>query len=433
MHELCRERCIDGGVRMKTDEIVVALDFGSTKITTVVASLNSSENNEGGAHYKILGVGTSKSAGLKKGFVSNIDETVNALSESIEEAESNSGAKITSAVIGISGPHIQGLNSSGVAGIKGREVTPVDVKRVIDSASALAIPNDRMPLHVIPQEYKIDGQDEIRDPLGMVGTRLEAKVHIVTASRSAIQNLIRCCHKAGIHSSEIVLQSLATSGLLLSQDEKELGVAVIDIGGGTSDFAIYSAGALVHTGGIALGGTHLTQDLAIGLRTPQNEAEKLKIEKACALKSYIDEGATLEIFPVGGGAPRIIQQKLVGEIVEPRLEEIFNFLKKEILQSGYQDKLGAGLVLTGGATMLPGTQELAERVFDLPIKRSLPTAMEGLDAQFVHPSYSSVLGLVEWVSVQKRGSRMKRKNTNNVMEPVLNAGKQIKSWFTDLV
>ena len=159
----------------------------------------------------------------------------------------------------------------------------------------------------------------------------------------------------------------------------------------------------------------------------------MKIEKACALKSYIDEGATLEIFPVGGGAPRIIQQKLVGEIVEPRLEEIFNFLKKEILQSGYQDRLGAGLVLTGGATMLPGTQELAERVFDLPIKRSLPTAMEGLDAQFVHPSYSSVLGLVEWVSVQKRGSRMKRKNTNNVMEPVLNAGKQIKSWFTDLV
>ena len=416
---------------MKTDEIVVAIDFGSTKITTVVASLQNSENENGAAEYKILGVGMSRSTGLRKGFVSNIDETVNALSESIEEAELSSGAKITSAVIGIGGPHIQGINSSGVAGIKGKEVTPADIKRVIDTASALAIPNDRMPLHVIPQEYRIDGQDEIRDPMGMVGTRLEAKVHIVTASRSAIQNIVRCCHKAGIHSSEIVLQPLATAELLLSQDEKELGVAVIDIGGGTSDFAIFCAGALVHTGGIALGGLHLTQDLAIGLRTPQSEAERLKLERGCGIKSMIDEGATLEITPVGGGTPRIIQQKLIGEIIEPRLEEIFSFLKKEILHSGYLDKLGAGLVLTGGSTLLPGALQLAESVFDLPIKRSEPPRFEGVPENYIHPSFSSVFGLIEWVNSARKGSRGKRKN--NIMEPMFKAGKQIRSWLEELV
>ncbi len=414
---------------MKNDEVVVALDFGSTKITTVVAS--QSADGEDADKYKVLGVGISRTSGLKKGFVSNIDETVQALSEAIDEAELNSGVKITSAVIGIAGPHIQGINSSGVAGIKGREVNAADVKRVIDTASALAIPNDRIPLHVIPQEYRIDGQDEIRDPLGMVGTRLEAKIHIVTASRSAIQNLIRCCHRAGVHSSEIVLQSLATSQLLLTQDEKELGCAVIDIGGGTSDFAVFSGGALVHTGGIALGGIHLTHDLAIGLRTPQSEAEKLKIERGCGLKHMIDEGSTLEITPVGGGASRIIQQKIVGEILEPRLEEILGFLKKEILHSGYLDKLGAGIVFTGGTTLLPGAMELAERVFDLPVKRSQPHIIEGLSGEFIHPSFSSVLGLVEWSYAQKKTGRLKRKNT--VMEPVFKAGKQIRSWIEDLV
>ncbi|MEZ4813657.1 MAG: cell division protein FtsA [Bdellovibrionota bacterium] len=414
---------------MKNDDIVVALDFGSTKITTVVASQSS--DGEEGEGYKVLGVGISRTSGLKKGFVSNIEETVTALSEAIDEAEISSGVKITSAVIGIAGPHIQGINSSGVAGIKGREVNAADVKRVIDTASALAIPNDRMPLHVIPQEYRIDSQDEIRDPLGMVGTRLEAKVHIVTASRSAIQNLVRCCHRAGVHASEIVLQSLATSELLLTQDEKELGVAVVDIGGGTSDFAIFSAGSLVHTGGIALGGIHLTHDLAIGLRTPQSEAEKLKLERGCGIKQFIDEGSSLEINPVGGGSPRIIQQKILGEILEPRLEEILGFLKKEILHSGYLDKLGAGIVFTGGTTLLPGAIELAERVFDLPVKRAQPSKVEGLSADYLHPSFSSVLGLVEWTYAQRKMGRSKRKSA--VMEPMIKAGKQLKSWFQELV
>ena len=417
---------------MKNDDIIVALDFGSTKITAVVAALNNQENEETVSPYKILGVGKSHSSGLKKGFVSNIDETVNALSEAIDEAELNSGTKITTAVIGISGPHIQGINSAGIAGIKGREVTPADVKRVIDTASALAIPNDRIPLHVIPQEYRIDGQDEIRDPMGMVGTRLEAKVHIITASRSAIQNLVRCCHRSGVSSSEIILQSLATSSLILTQDEKELGVAVIDIGGGTSDYAIFSGGALVHTGGIALGGMHLTADLAIGLRTPQSEAERIKIEKGCGIKYMIETGSTLEITPVGGGASRIIQQKLVGEIIEPRLEEILNFLKREILHSGYLDKLGAGIVLTGGCTLLPGVIEMAERIFDLPIKRAKPQSVEGLPEFMQHPSYSSAVGLIDWVYKQKQAKNMKRK-TPGLMDPVLKAGKTLKSWFQELV
>lgn len=417
---------------MKNDDIVVALDFGSTKITAVVAALNNQESEETVCPYKILGVGKSHSSGLKKGFVSNIDETVNALSEAVDEAELNSGTKITSAIIGISGPHIQGINSAGVAGIKGREVSPADVKRVIDTASALAIPNDRMPLHVIAQEYRIDGQDEIRDPLGMVGTRLEAKVHIITASRSAIQNLVRCCHRAGVSSSDIVLQSLATSSLVLTQDEKELGVAVIDIGGGTSDYALFSGGALVHTGGIALGGLHLTADLAIGLRTPQSEAERIKIEKGCGLKYMIENGATLEITPVGGGASRIIQQKLVGEIIEPRLEEILNFLKREILHSGYLDKLGAGIVLTGGCTLLPGVIEMAERIFDLPIKRAQPQAIEGLPEFMQHPSYSSSIGLIDWVYQQKQAKSMKRK-TPGLMDPVYKAGKTLRAWFEELV
>jgi cell division protein FtsA len=413
---------------MRSDEFVVGLDFGTTKICAVVGQLVEAPQSDNGTMLKILAVGRAPSQGIKRGVVVNIDATVEAIRKAIEEAELMAGVTIQKVLVGVGGPHIKGLNSTGVVGIKGREIERADVDRVIDAARAVVIPADRMPLHVLPQEFKVDDQDGIRDPLGMMGTRLEAKVHIVTAAQSAIQNIARCCHKRSLTPIAYVLQPLASAKAILSRDEMDLGVALVDIGGGTTDLAIFHNGSIVHTAVLPLGGGHVTQDLAIGLRTPQTEAERIKVAAGCALKSMIGN-ETVEVPSVGGRAPRVVDRKLLGDIIEPRFEEIFQMVNREIIASGYSDMLGAGVVLTGGSTLMPGVVELAEFVFDLPVKRAAPENLSGFADIVSSPIFSTAVGLVHWGVPDK--SAFSKKNTIRA-GGVGKVKDSLKSWFGDL-
>src|SRR5690606_1667101 len=308
----------------------------------------------------------------------NIESTVESISKAVEEAELMAGVEISTVYTGIAGGHIKSFNSTGIVAVKDKEITEQDVQRVIDAAKAVAIPLDREVIHVIPQEYLIDDQGGIRDPIGMNGVRLESKVHIVTGAVSSAQNIIKCANKAGLNVAEICLQPIASSEAVLSQDEKELGVVLVDIGGGTSDIAIFKEGAVVHTGVLAIGGNHITNDIAVGLRTPQNEAEKIKIRHGCAMASLVKPDETIEVPGVGGRKPRIVSRRLLAEIIEPRVEEIFSLIQREVMRSGYQDLLSGGIVITGGATMLEGMAELAEFVFEMPVKRGVPQNIGGL-------------------------------------------------------
>jgi len=414
---------------MKTDEFVVGLDFGTTKICAVVGQMVESTAGDGESSLKILAVGRSASMGIKKGVVVNIDGTVEAIRRAIEEAELMAGIEIQKVLVGVGGSHIKGLNSIGVVGIKGREIEQGDIDRVIDAARAVVIPADRMPLHVLPQEFKVDDQDGIRDPLGMMGTRLESRVHIVTAAQSAIQNIARCCQKVGVQPLSYVLQPLASAEAVLSRDERDLGVALIDIGGGTTDLAIFHNGSIVHTAVLPIGGSHVTQDLAIGLRTPQSEAERLKVSSGCVLRSLIGNEETVEVPSVGGRPARVVERRLLGEIIEPRFEEIFQLANREIIASGYSDMLGAGVVLTGGSTLLTGVLELAEFIFDLPVKRAAPENVTGFSDIVSSPVYSTGVGLVYWGVREKQMCGRKSVARNR------NVGKfknQIKNLFGDL-
>ena len=413
---------------MKTDEFVVGLDFGTTKICAVVGQLVEAPQSDSGNMLKILAVGKAPSIGIKKGVVVNIDATVEGIRKAVEEAELMAGIDIEKVVVGVGGSSVKGFNSTGVVGIKGREIERGDIDRVIDAARAVVIPADRASLHVLPQEFKVDDQDGIRDPLGMMGTRLESKVHIVTAAQSAIQNIGRCCQKRNLHPVSYVLQPLASAKAVLSRDEMELGVALVDIGGGTTDIAIFHNGSIVHTCVIPLGGAHVSQDLAIGLRTPQSEAERLKIASGCALKSMIASAETVEVPSVGGRPARVVDRKLLGEIIEPRLEEIFQLANREIIASGFSDVLGAGVVLTGGSTLMPGVIELAEFVFDLPVKRASPEGLQGFADIVSSPIYSTAVGLVLW-------GMGDRHNFSRKLAANPSVGKfkdQIKTWFGDL-
>ncbi len=412
---------------MKADEFVVGLDFGTTKIAAVVGQIT--ESGDGVPRLKILGVGRAPSVGIKKGVVVNIDSTVEGVHRAIEEASRMAGVPIRKVVVGVAGSHVKGLNSTGVVGIKGKEIERGDVNRVIDAARAVVIPADRTALHVLPQEFKVDDQDGIRDPMGMMGTRLEAKVHIVTAAQSAIQNIIRCCTKLNLQVASLVLQPLASARAVLSQDEMELGVALVDVGGGTTDLAIFHEGSIVHTCVLPIGGNHITQDLAIGLRTPQTEAERLKVASGCSLKSMIEDHETVEVPSVGGRPARVVNRKLLGEIIEPRMEEIFQLVNREIIASGCSDILGGGVVLTGGTTLMPGALELAEFVFDLPVKRASPENIDGFADLVASPIYSTSVGLVLW------GGQDRQAASRKAMAPGETVGRvkdSIKNWLGEL-
>ncbi|TWJ33133.1 cell division protein FtsA [Geobacter argillaceus] len=375
----------------KRDNLIVGLDIGTTKICAIVG--NATEEG-----IDIVGIGSSPSRGLRKGVVINIDSTVASIRKAVEEAELMAGCEIKSVYAGIAGGHIKGFNSQGIIAIKNREVSPEDVKRVIEAAKAIAIPMDREVIHILPQEFIIDDQDGIREPLGMSGVRLEAKVHIVTGAVASAQNIIKSCNRAGLDVADIVLEQLASSEAALSSDEKELGVALVDIGGGTTDIAIFVDGAIKHTSVLSLGGNHLTNDIAVGLRTPMAEAEKIKQKYGCCLASLVGKDETIEVPSVGGRKPRVLSRQLLAEILEPRVEEIFTLVNREIVKSGFEDLIASGVVITGGTTILEGMPELAEQVFNLPVRRGLPQKIGGLVDVVNSPVYATGVGLVVYGS-----------------------------------
>jgi cell division protein FtsA len=404
----------------RKDNLIVGLDIGTTKICAIVGNVTEDA-------IDIVGIGTSPSRGLRKGVVINIESTVASIRKAVEEAELMAGCEIKSVYAGIAGGHIRGFNSQGIIAIKNREVSPEDVKRVIEAAKAIAIPMDREVIHILPQEFIIDDQDGIREPLGMSGVRLEAKVHIVTGAVASAQNIIKSCNRAGLDVADIVLEQLASSEAVLSPDEKELGVALVDVGGGTTDIAIFVDGAIKHTSVLSLGGNHMTNDIAVGLRTPMAEAEKIKQKYGCCLASMIGKDETIEVPSVGGRKPRILSRQLLAEILEPRVEEIFSLVNREIVKSGFEDMIASGIVITGGSTILEGMPELAEQIFNLPVRRGLPQNIGGLVDVVNSPVYATGVGLVVYGSKNVGISEFPTAQTDeNLFRRV---SRRMKEWF----
>jgi cell division protein FtsA len=385
----------------RKDGLVVGLDIGTTKICSIVA-----ERSENGVD--IVGIGTHPSRGLRKGVVVDIDATVDSIRHAVEEAELMADCEITSVYAGIAGGHIRGFNSHGVVAVKDREVHESDVKRVIDAAKAVAIPMDREVIHVIPQEYIIDDQDGIREPLGMSGVRLEAKIHIVTAAVTSAQNIVKCANKAGLNVIDIVLEPLASAEAVLAPDERELGVCLIDIGGGTTDIAVFADGSIKATSVLGVGGYHLSNDIAVGLRTPFDEAERIKKRFGMASARFLASDDVITVPSVGGRRPREVSRKILCEIIEPRVDEILSLARQELVKAGLEDRIPAGVVLTGGCSALEGVGELAEEIFEGPVRRGLPRHIGGLEDVVRDPMYATGVGLVLFgVSQRQRGSRFR--------------------------
>jgi len=405
----------------KKGELIVGLDIGTTKVAAIVGEMT----DDG---IDIIGIGSHPSRGLRKGVVINIESTVESIKKAISEAELMAGCDITSVYAGIAGGHIKGINSHGIVAIKDKEVRDADVIRVIDAAQAVAIPLDREVIHVIPQEYVVDGQDGIKEPIGMSGVRLEAKVHIVTAAVTSAQNIVKCANRCGLNVNDIILQPLASGESILTNEEKELGVALVDVGGGTSDLVIYSEGAIVHTSVITIGGNHVTNDVAVGLRTPAAEAERIKQKYGCALSSMVQKDETIEVPSVGGRKPRVLSRQILAEIIEPRVEEIFTLVQQEILKSGYEDRISSGIVLTGGSVILEGMPELAEQVFNMPVRRGAPRGIGGLVDVVKSPMYATGVGLVIWGSKTHAQSRFKVREANIYAK----VKDRMKEWFGEI-
>ncbi len=374
----------------KYAECIVGLDIGTTKIAAIVGEMTPDGDLD------IIGIGTHPSHGLKKGVVVNIDSTVASIQRAVEEAEHMAGVEISMVYAGIAGAHIQGQNSHGMTTVKDKEVREADIQRVIDQARAVPMPIDREIIHSLPQEYIVDGQDGIKDPLGMSGVRLETKVHLVTAAVASAQNIIKCCQRCRLNVADIVLEPLASAYAALDEDEKELGVALIDIGGGTTDLALFHDGAIVHTSVLPVGGQQLTNDIAIGLRTPKSDAERIKHRWGCALPSLVVEGETIEVPSVGGRQPRVLPRIALTEYIQPRVEEIFELVRRELEKTGFLELLGSGVVITGGTTILEGMPELASEVLGLPVRRGAPKGVGGLSDVVSSPIYSTGVGLVRY-------------------------------------
>ena len=371
----------------KKNSIVVGLDIGTSKVCAVVGEMT--ENG-----VDIIGVGSHASQGLRKGVVINIESTVNSVKKAIEEAGLMAGCEVHSVFTSISGAHIKAFNSHGIVAVKNKEVTQRDLERVIDAARAVAIPMDRDVLHVLPQDYIIDDQDGIREPLGMSGVRLEAKVHIVTGAATSAQNIVKCCNRTGLSVAEIVLAPLAAATAVLTDEERELGVVLIDVGGGTTDIAIYHDGTVKHTAVIGIGGNHVTNDIAAGLRTPFNDAERIKQRYGSAKASMISADERVHVPSVAGKGAGSVSRQILCEIIEPRLDEIFELVQKEVAKSGFEGALTSGIVITGGSMLLPGAVEMAERSFGLPVRLGVPTHVGGLVDIIGNPTYSTGVGLV---------------------------------------
>jgi len=401
-------------------QLIVGLDIGTSKVVAIVGMIT-----QDGA-IEIVGLGSSASRGLKKGVVVNIDSTVQSIQRAIEEAELMSGCDIHSVQVGIAGSHIQGQNSHGIVAIKDKEVVDADIDRVIDAARALAIPSDQRILHILPQEYLIDNQDGIKDPLGMSGVRLEARVHVITAAINAVQNIEKCVRRCGLQIDQIILEQLASSHAVLTEDEKELGVCLVDIGGGTTDIAIFTEGAIRHTSVLPIAGDQVTNDIAMAFATPTLHAEDIKIKYACALAQLASENETIQVPSVGDRPSRSLTRQALAEVVEPRYEELFNLIQAEIRRSGFEDLIPSGIVLTGGTAKMEGAVDLAEEIFHSPVRLASPQNVTGMSDFVKNPVYSTGVGLLMHIA---RQMNMDVPENQGYQDDEPGALVKIKDWF----
>lgn len=408
---------------MAKSELIVGLDIGTTKICAVVGEITPDG-------VDVVGIGASPSTGLRKGVVINIEHTVQSIKKALEEAELMCGCDIRSVYAGIAGSHIKGFNSHGVIAVKDGEVSQRDVERVIDAAKAVAIPLDREVIHILPQEYIVDEQRSINDPLGMAGVRLEVKVHIVTGAVTSAQNIVRSCHRSGLDVSDIVLEALASSKAVLTDEEREIGVALVDLGGGTSDLAIFSEDSIKHTSVLALGGTNLTNDIAFGLRTPTASAEQIKERYGCALAEMVPPEEIIEVPSVGDREPRRLSRQVLAEICEPRVEEVLQLIDQELTRSGFKNKIAAGVVLTGGTSLIEGIEELGEQIFNLPCRIGYPRDVGGLKDVVNSPVYATATGLLMY-GAEKEGTSLdfRIRDDKKVFNRILG---KMRKWFVDI-
>jgi cell division protein FtsA len=399
-------------------ELIVALDIGTSKIVAVVAELTPAGRME------ILGIGSQESRGLKKGVVVNIESTVDTISRVVQEVELMADCKVKEVYTGIAGSHIRSFNSNGMVAIKDKEVTPMDVERVIETAQAMPIPADQQILHILTQEFIIDGQDGVKEPIGMSGIRLEVKVHIVTGAVSAAQNIVKCVRRCGLEVMDLVLQPLASSYAVLSEDEKDLGVCLVDIGGGTTDIAIFTQGAIRHTAVLPIAGDQITNDIAMALRTPTQDAEDLKLRYGVALQQMADPEEMFEVPGIGERGPRRLSRLALADVIEPRVSELFELVQAELRRSGYEELLTSGVVLTGGSSVMRGMVELAEEIFHLPVRVGVPVYTGNLSDVLRSPRYATAMGLLmEGIAQRKRGMLVRDTRT---FKQVMG---RMKSWF----
>ena len=411
-------------IRKHEKELIVGLDIGTSKVVAIVAApIPDAESNE--PQLEIIGLGSHPSRGMKKGVVVNIESTVQSIQRAIEEAELMAGCQIFSVYVGIAGNHIQSQNSDGNVAINDKEISQSDIDRVLEAAQAVPLPGDQKLLHVMPQEYLIDQQGGIRDPIGMSGVRLEAQVHLITGAASAAQNIRKCVERCDLTVDNIILEQMASSYAVLEQDEKELGVCLIDIGGGTTDIAIYIDGAIHHTAVIPIAGDQVTNDIAVALRTPTQYAEAIKIQYACALRQLANEEEMIEVPSVGDRPSRQLARQTLAEVVEPRYEELLMLVQAELRRSGYEERLAAGIVLTGGSAKMEGVIDLAEEVFHLPVRLGIPQHTSGLTDMIKNPIYATGIGLLLFAQQTETQSRQEEREYGGLKEKLA----RIKSWF----
>ena len=405
---------------VETENMIVGLDIGTSKVVAIVGKRKMDGTIE------VVGIGSHPSRGLKRGVVVNIETTVQAIQRAVEEAELMAGCRIHSVYAGIAGSHIKSLNSHGIVAIRDREVTQADIDRVIDAAQAVAIPADQKILHILPQDFVIDSQEGIKEPMGMSGVRLEAKVHLVTCAVNAAQNIEKCVKRCGLEVDDIILEQLASSHAILTEDEKELGVCVVDIGGGTTDIAVFTGGAIRHTAVIPIAGDQVTNDIAMALRTPTQNAEEIKIKYACALTQLAGADETIKVPSVGDRAPRDLSRQALAEVVEPRYEELFTLVQSELRRSGFEDLIPAGIVITGGSSTMEGVVELAEEIFHMPVRLACPQAVSGMTEVVNNPIYATGVGLLIHGFRQMdlgRAPVLKGEDAPSLFE-------RMKAWFT---
>jgi cell division protein FtsA len=407
----------------KGDErLIVGLDIGTSKVLVIVGEINPA------GEVEIIGVGHHPARGMRKGVVSNIESTVQSIQRAVEEAELMAGCQIYSVFAGIAGAHINSFNSHGVVAIRDHEVGDSDIERVIEAARALAIPNDQKVLHILPQEFVIDGQEGIREPIGMSGVRLEAKVHIISGAVSAAQNIVKCIRRCGLEVDDIILEQLASSESVLTEDEKDLGVCLVDIGGGTTDVAVFTEGAIRHTAVIPIAGDQVTNDIAVALRTPTHAAEDIKKKYGCALIQLAHSDETIQTPSVGDRPPRKLARQTLAEVVEPRIEELFELVRNELRRSGFEELMGSGVVLTGGSSKMSGMSELAEEVFHMPVRVGMPKSVQGLTDAIRNPIYSTGVGLIQFGHLNQSPKRLNQAPTT-LKPDFKSVMSRMKTWF----